>query len=97
MLTGKATQYLATSALLVLAIGVNAEIERLTVNDGNLVMEDVPEIPGQIVEDLNRYQHIRSARFSGWTPDETGIYVVTRFGDVRQLHRVDMPEAVAVN
>ena len=61
-----------------------------TMNNGNLVMEDIPEIPAAVVDDLNRYQNVRSARFRDWTADGRGIYVSTRFADVDQVHRVDM-------
>lgn len=62
-----------------------------TVNNGNLVLEGFPEIPDTIVEDLNRYQNVRSASFDDWTADGKGIYISTRFADVSQIHRVDMP------
>lgn len=68
-----------------------AEPVTRTVNNGNLVMEDIPEIPAEIVDDLNRYQNARSASFREWTEDSNGIYISTRFGDVSQIHRVDMP------
>ena len=68
-----------------------AEVNRSVANDGKLVMEDVPPIPAAIVNDLNRYQNVRSAAFRGWTGDGRGIFVATRFGDVSQIHRVDMP------
>ncbi len=67
-----------------------AEVNVRTANNGNLVMEDVPKIPQQIVDDLNRYQNVRSAPFRGFTKDGESIYIATRFGDVSQLHRVDM-------
>jgi Tol biopolymer transport system component len=70
---------------------VGAEPARRTVNDGNLVMEDIPPIPAEIVEDLNRYQNVRSGFVDAWTGDGKGLYISTRFGDVSQLHRVDMP------
>jgi len=78
------------AALAVTAAGAQ-DIDRRTVNDGNLVMEDVPEIPADIVDALNRYQNVRSAGFRGWTGDGDGIFIETRFGDVSQIHRVDMP------
>ena len=68
-----------------------ADVQRRVSNNGNLVMEDVPSIPARIVENLNRYQNVRSAGFTGWTDDGAGIYVTTRFGDLNQIHRVDMP------
>ena len=64
--------------------------QRTTANDGNLVMEDIPPIPAEIVQALNRYQNVRAAGFRDWTEDGSGIYISTRFGDVSQIHRVDM-------
>ena len=65
-------------------------VQRSETNNGNLLMEDVPPIPAEIVSGLNRFQNVRSAGFSDWTEDGTGIYISTRFGDVSQIHRVDM-------
>jgi dipeptidyl aminopeptidase/acylaminoacyl peptidase len=64
-------------------------VQRSETNNGNLVMEDVPPIPAEIVSGLNRFQNTRSAGFSDWTEDGSGIYISTRFGDVSQIHRVD--------
>jgi len=66
------------------------DVSRTTANNGNLVMEDVPAIPPDIVDKLNRYQSVRDARFGDWTSDGKGIYISTRFGDTNQVHRVDM-------
>ena len=82
---------LAGIALLALLPAVHAEVIRTTANNGQLVMEDVPAIPDQVVSDLNRYQNVRSAGFSAWTADSSGIYITTRFGDVAQLHQVAQP------
>ena len=68
-----------------------ASVTRTEANNGNLVMEDVPEIPAEIVDDLNRYQNVRFGYFEGWQDDGDGVYIVTRFADVEQLHRVDAP------
>ena len=73
------------------ATASGAEVARTTANDGKLVMEDVPPIPATLVETLNRYQNVRSARLSDWTEDGQGIYISTRFGDLYQVHRVDRP------
>ncbi len=70
---------------------VFAEAEQRTRNNGNLVLEDIPEIPREIVAGLNRYQNIRSARFRNWTQDGSGLFISTGFGDVDSLHRVDTP------
>lgn len=62
-----------------------------TVNDGNLVLEDVPEISSEVVDRLNRYQNVRLAQFHDWSDDGNSIYITTRFADVSQIHRVEMP------
>lgn len=67
------------------------EVERRTANNGQVILENIPPIPADLAEALNRYQNIRSARFAGWTEDGKGIYIGTRFGAITQLHRVDMP------
>ncbi len=61
------------------------------VNNGNVVLEDIPEVPQSVVESLNRYQNIRSAGFDCWSRDGKSMFITTRFGDVSQIHRVDMP------
>ena len=68
-----------------------AEVNRSEANNGNLVMEDVPPIPPEIISDLNRYQNVRSAGFQDWTEGGDGIFVTTRFGDVSQIHHVGHP------
>ena len=69
----------------------NAEISVRSVNNGNVVLSGIPDIPPEIGQRLTRYQNVRGAAFRGWTQDGTGIYISTRFGEVSQLHRVDMP------
>lgn len=80
-----------TLTLLILSGAAGADVVRTEANGGNLVMEDVPPIPTAIVDSLNQYLNVRSANFVAWQPDSQGLYVATRFSDVSQLHRVDMP------
>jgi len=58
---------------------------------GNLVMEEVPDIPDSIVERMNQYQSIRSAAFSDWDPTTSGMLVSTRFAETSQIHYVANP------
>jgi len=67
------------------------DVDRRTANAGNVVLEDVPAIPADIGEALNRYQNVRSAGMADWTADGEAIYIETRFAEVSQLHRVEMP------
>ena len=79
--------------LLILSINVSsaADVETRTMNNGNLVLENIPSIPAAISNNLNRYQHVRSAGFVEWSADSQSILVRTRFGEVAQLHKVAMP------
>ncbi len=80
---------LATSLLLA-GMSVQA-VETRTANNGNLVMEDVPQIPQQIVDDLTQYQNVRSAPFRAFNQAGDALYISTRFGDVAQIHKVTTP------
>jgi dipeptidyl aminopeptidase/acylaminoacyl peptidase len=84
-------------ALFSLTAQAPGEVLRTETNDGNLVMEDVPAIPQQVVDDLNRYQNVRSARFLDWAGEGEGapggMYVATRFAEVDQVHYVAAPGA----
>lgn len=58
---------------------------------GNLVLEDVPEIPYEIKVRIKQYQNTRSASFQDWLPNGEGILMSTRFGNTPQLHTVNSP------
>jgi dipeptidyl aminopeptidase/acylaminoacyl peptidase len=60
-------------------------------NDGQLILEDVPPIPDSLVARLNQFQNVRSAGFLDWTEDGKGMYIRTRFGLISQIHRVYSP------
>lgn len=59
---------------------------------GQLVLENVPEIPAEVREGLRRYQNARSAGFQDWL-DDGSMLITTRFGQTAQLHRVAAPGA----
>ena len=65
------------------------EVPTRTLNDGNLILSGIPEIPVGVAWDLMPYQNVRSAVFLDWTKDGKSLFVATRFGEVRQIHRVD--------
>ncbi len=76
---------------LISATPAEVNVIRTEANNGNLVMEGVPEIPKEVVAHLNGYQNIRSAGFLDWSIDGKSIFISTRFADVSQVHRVDQP------
>ncbi|MEL6826943.1 MAG: prolyl oligopeptidase family serine peptidase [Pseudomonadota bacterium] len=69
------------------ATGMADTGERTT--EGNLVMENIPDIPASVRERLRQYQNVRGHGFSDWTSE--GILISTRFGETSQVHRVKTP------
>lgn len=77
-----------TVLLLLLPILVMGQVEKKEI--GNLVTENVPEIPQNIVEKTFQYQNARSAGFVDWLPSG-GMLISTRFGETGQIHLVQNP------
>ena len=69
----------------------NVQAQEARREEGNLVLEDVPEIPERIAERLRQYENVRSASLSGWVPGGEGILIGTRFGETGQIHHVMEP------
>lgn len=76
---------------LVSPLAVGDGVERLELNNRNLILEGIPEVPDEVRHGLFRYQEIRSAAFRTWTADGKSIYVSTGFGSVDALHMVERP------
>src|SRR5205814_7636442 len=57
----------------------------------NLVIDGVPSIPADLVEQIGRYTESRTAAVQDWHPTKAEMLISTRFGDVPQLHRVAAP------
>jgi dipeptidyl aminopeptidase/acylaminoacyl peptidase len=80
-------KYFFTLCFLVVVSTVSGQ-ETRTENNGNLILEDIPAIPGSIKEDLSKFQNVRSAAFRGFNNQDEGLFISTRFGNVSQLHLV---------
>lgn len=78
-------------SILFFNVAIASELEERILNNGNLVLRNIPEISPQLVDDLNRYQNVRSAPFRAWSRDGDSVYIATRFDDVSQLHKVSKP------
>jgi len=80
----------ALSIILLLTIfyTMNAQNRREV---GNMILEDVPEIPLEIKSRIRQYQNTRSASFADWLPNNEGILLSTRFGNTSQLHTIKSP------
>lgn len=85
--------HMKTALLLLIALAspLFADAGERTLNNGQLVLQDIPEIPSWLATRLAQYQNVRSASFQGWTEDGEGIYIKTRFGNTFQIHRVRQP------
>ncbi len=57
----------------------------------NLVADGLPPLPRSLAERAGPYMEFRTASFQAWSPAGGEMLVVTRFGDVPQLHRVKTP------
>jgi len=66
-----------------------AQVQRI--EKGNLVIEEIPEIPERIIDRMYQYQSTRSAYIADWTADGKGMIISTRFAETSQLHLVEKP------
>lgn len=82
---------LASLFALFVSLSLGADVVTRTLNDGNLILEDIPEIPESVVDGLNRYQNTRSASIIDWSASGESLFITTRFGDLSQIHRVNEP------
>lgn len=80
---------LASAFAASVVIAAEPAVER--VERGNLVLENIPEIPERITERMRQYENIRSASMQGWLPGGQGLLISTRFAETSQVHRVDRP------
>ena len=77
--------------VLFFTLNIISEVKSTSLNNGQLILEDIPEIPQRISDDISRYQNIRSGSFQNFNEDGTKMYISTRFGNVSQLHKVKKP------
>ena len=74
--------------ILFFTLNIISEVTSTSLNNGQLILEDIPVIPQRISDDISRYQNIRSGSFQNFNEDGTEMYISTRFGNVSQLHKV---------
>ena len=55
---------------------------------GNLVLDDIDEVPPRIRDRVAQYSAARGALLQDFAPDGTGLLISTRFGETSQIHRV---------
>ncbi len=86
-----------------LAIGIGmptasrAESEKAIVRaPAAITTERVPALPLALAERARPYLEARAATFQGWDPKKRAVLIATRFANVPQLHRVEMPMGARV-
>ncbi len=75
----------------VLALAFLAASATFAAVPSNLVVENVPDFPPQLVEKIRPYLDYRTANLDSWNPDRVEALISTRFGEATQLHVVKMP------
>ena len=84
------TALLVSLLLSPLSFAAEPPAKTLTPGD-NLVIDGIPPIPMELVEQIGRYTESRSDVFQDWHPGKAEMLITTRFGDTNQVHRVAMP------
>ncbi|MES2669583.1 MAG: prolyl oligopeptidase family serine peptidase [Pseudomonadota bacterium] len=86
-------RHMLTAALLGLACTLPAFAQTAEVKreeQGNRISENIPAIPQDLIDRLNRYQNTRGAGVAGWTKSGC-LLISTRFAETNQAHRVCQP------
>ncbi len=86
------TRKILAALLLVASTSAIAQSAVATRQVGTARLENIPTIPADVQEAVQRYQNYREARFQDWLPDGT-MLITTRFGATAQLHHVAAPGA----
>lgn len=58
---------------------------------GNLLLENIPQVPESLIQKLRQYQESREYIFADWLPDGGGLLVSTRSGESSQLYQLQAP------
>ncbi len=58
---------------------------------GNLVIDGIPDIPSTVRERMLQYQNVRGAAVADWLSGDEGLLMSTRFGETAQVHHIKAP------
>jgi len=61
----------------------------------NLVVDGIPPIPADLVDQVSRYTEARAVAFVDWHPTRPEMLILTRFADTNQVHLVTQPGGAA--
>ena len=77
--------------IVICALGILQSTAQSKKEIGNLVIENIPDIPEVLKERLNQYQNTRGASPSSWSPGGDAMLMSTRFGETSQIHIISTP------
>lgn len=60
-------------------------------DEGDVILQNVPEVPPELAESLRVRQEFRSVGFLDWAGAEEGMLVATRCGAIPQIYRIKTP------
>jgi dipeptidyl aminopeptidase/acylaminoacyl peptidase len=80
--------FFLSSVLLAPLLAASVCVAGPVVTRGDLIFDNIPEIPLNPADKLDAYLSARQATPLGWSP-KGQLLITTRFGDVDQLHVVD--------
>src|SRR5262245_45306803 len=83
--------FLALAALVSLPSGITPAAEPVRREVGQVVMEDVPDVPAALRDRIQQYLNVRAASLLDFDDSGDRILISTRFGNTEQLHVVDRP------
>ena len=76
-------------AFALVCIALHAHAQKKEV--GNLLIENIPDIPDSLRERMSQYQNARGAVPSSWSPSGNAMLMSTRFAETSQIHMLKMP------
>ncbi len=80
-----------TGLLFALFLTPSLQAQQSHTEIGNLVMENIPAVPGDLKDRMNQYQQVRGASPSTWTASGDGMLITTRFAETNQIHLITKP------
>jgi hypothetical protein len=83
------------TCLLLLATATDgaAEVSRRVINDGQLVLEDIPPIPAGLPATLDRYQDTRATAMLDFADDGDGLFIRSQAQGLDQVLYLPRPDA----
>ena len=74
-----------------IGLGADAPAAKTLTPGDNLVIDGIPPLPAELVDQVGRYTEARAAGFQDWHPTRPEMLITTRFGDTSQVHLVTQP------